>query len=43
MRSALVPGERAAASEQDWRRFLEELQRELWSGDRSAPKSEDRP
>jgi hypothetical protein len=41
MRSALVPG-RAIASEQDWRRFLEELQRELWSGESPAAKREDR-
>lgn len=30
MRSALVPG-RAVASDPDWRRLLEDLQRELWA------------
>jgi hypothetical protein len=42
MRSAVVPA-RASASDPDWRRFLEELQRELWSGETPAPKREERP
>jgi hypothetical protein len=49
MRSALVPS-RDVAADPYWRRFLEDLQRELWGDDRSdglkvaAPKSrEDRP
>ena len=42
MRSALVPA-RAAASEPDWRRFLEELRRELWSGELPAPQPEVKP
>jgi hypothetical protein len=41
MRSALVPG-RAAASDPDWRRFLEELRRELWSGETLRPQPEGR-
>jgi hypothetical protein len=44
MRSALVP-KRAAASDPEWQRFLEDLQRELWADrpETQSQRREDRP